>query len=408
MLRIIEFYPWHGGFSCWLYLGFFLYHSLIAVWHYTGSDYESFYKASESLIHGTSPYKIIYESGNSGKYGDNEIVPWGNYIYPTIFAVQLIPFLILPLFWSKKVFVITNFIVFILIVFIFYKKHISRIKYSYIFLIYISICILWAPVIDTLRIGQSNIITFVFLFLAWFAFTKNKDILGGLFLGISCTIKLTPLIIIPLFLVAARRNTFISALLGFFLTLLIFFPKYNWEYFSVILPNMADYSSSMSGTSIHSMVIYIVEKSGLGLRYLPYFVTAILYITCLYIVFRNRKILNNEVILLFGMFVTPPLTAELLHHYITMLLPVLWISIYVMNGNNKTILWKAIILLLLVSPLFYYLTFVKLIFGSLSGFLHLKGHHIISIMSYTAALLSFKWILLPYNRNNTVDGETVY
>jgi len=218
----------------------FAWHSLIEIWDYTGSDFVTFRDAAAALWKGESPYAKIW-AADAVDPGS----PWGNYIYPANFACILIPLISLPVFLAKKVYVVLGALMFSVAIWQITKNSLPKVHPLWAMVATFSVGVLWAPAIETIRLGQSNMPVFLLLFMAIQCARKEKDILAGVFLGLACSIKLTPLIIIPLCLAGGRPKMAAAAVTSFFASLLICFPHQNWYYFTKVFPNMSDFQENL-------------------------------------------------------------------------------------------------------------------------------------------------------------------
>ncbi len=315
----------------------FLHYSVIETWEYVGMDYPYFYNAGRNLLNGQSPYPndvIQHEPGADRA--------WGKYVYPALYGWIIAPTTCLSELASKKTYVYTC-VVFYFLLFVPWRSNSRSVKYER-WAAFALLCI-WGPTIETFRFGQSNPITFFSIFAACCLVEKLPlgetqdsgkwtEILAGGLIGLATMIKLTPIVILPILLVARRWRMAAGYGVGILLTFLLTGVRTNYEYFTVVLPTMTDFTSRPHFMSVNRGVIEIINLL-IKANLLPATVSTIaptlgvmanisLYAGVLYLVMRNRKTLTQANAVLIGCYLAPLLGSSWFHHYSLALLPVLF------------------------------------------------------------------------------------
>jgi hypothetical protein len=395
----------------------FVMYSVIDVWEYTGRDFEIFYTAAGDLWNGRSPYEELLATYADSRIGHYPIAPWGHYLYPTNFACLMIPFLVFPVFWAKKVYVALSIIIFVPV---FLKVFTAVLPpnvgpfrrkgpdpqvpldraaaplspWSALFLF--AVGFLWGPAIDTFRLGQSNVPVFLLFFASWWSARKDREILAGIFLGLGCSIKLTPILIIPL-VVAAWRPKLVAAALGsFFLSFVICFPQYHWRYFTTIVPALSAISTVETAPSAHAAILYGARRWGFDPGRWATVFPMVYYAACLLRVFLSRRLIRADGVLLLGMLITPALAADCSHHYMIALFPMMWLMGGLLErGQNVGTVWRVGLLLLLLVSAYYQMDVPKEISSRLSRSLRIMDGQFFSLGCLATALIFWKTAFLP-------------
>lgn len=300
----------------------------INVWDYIGNDYLCFYEASRDLWLGNPIYPETIDPDTLADR-DPEIRHrfWGGYVYPAVYAVLLWPFSWLPLFWSRKLFVLFTIVVYAWIFRDVLRTYLSRTG-PWAMLVCFVLWFWWGPALQTIRMAQSNTVVLVLLYASWKCARRESPLMSGVFLGLAATVKLTPLAIFPFLLVRKQWRILVAANTSFFITLLICFPSVNWNYFrylflagarAVQLPAQASIPAKLDQL-LSEAVITSEGESGAG-RFLVLGLSALLYLGALSISWRNRERWPLPDLLLYSIGVMPLFAAKQAHHYMVSVLP---------------------------------------------------------------------------------------
>lgn len=200
-------------------------------------DYLVYHGALDKFMSGQNPYRFLY-----GQLSDK--IPFN---YPPSSLIALLPFHFLPIKTGEVLLTILSFASICLVIWLVIKLY--RVKISLpIFLVICAFFIQTFPVKFTLILGQINLIVLAFTFLSLYLYVthtyKHSRLLAIIFLGLASSLKIFPLLLLPLFLLK-KDYQFTFSILGIFLILnLIPYPKLFGEYFFNIFPNLAISGSS--------------------------------------------------------------------------------------------------------------------------------------------------------------------
>jgi hypothetical protein len=335
-----------------LYL--FLFHGIIDVWNYLGLDFGLFYEAAGQLWQGQSPYRRIFEAAREA--GSGQITPWGHYIYPTAYAVHLIPFLVFPVIRAKK---IHTAIVMLLYGagWLLLRKQIPGKNNPWIMVTMVGLWFLWEPAVTTFRHGQANSVVLLLLFGAWWRLRLNHLKSAGLLIGFAIATKLTAALVLPLLLVGGHRKLTAWTVAGFLLPCLILFPGENWLYFTRVFPAMTGFMELDGLRNLQAFFIQFSQREN-SVPFWPSLLSGAVYTGFLmYFLIRRHSFMPDQ-ILLAGMLLTPIFSGEHSHHYMMAALPACWLM-----GASLDISWKqkrkwwlpALMALFLLPAWYYYL-----------------------------------------------------
>jgi hypothetical protein len=332
-LRIVLIYVYFFTFPL-----SFAHYAMIETWDYVGMDYPYFYNAGRNLLRGETPYPqdVIHQDPGADR-------AWGKYVYPPLYGWIIAPTTFLSELASKKVYVYTC-IVFYFLLFVPWRSN-SRSALYERWACFALICI-WGPTVETFRFGQSNPVTFFSIFTACCIVERlssetspgwrtRAEILAGTLIGFATMIKLTPIVILPVMIVAGRWRMGVGYGLGVVLTILLTGIRTNYEYFTVVLPTMTDFASRAHFMSVNRGVIemiHLLVRAG----WLPESVSnaaptigmmanIALYAWVLSLVFQNRRTLTRANAVLIGCYLAPLFGSSWFHHYSLALLPVLFV-----------------------------------------------------------------------------------
>jgi hypothetical protein len=200
-------------------------------------DYLVYHGALEKFMSGQNPYHFLY-----GQLSDK--IPFN---YPPSSLIALLPFHFLPIKAGEVLLTILSFTSLCLVIWLVIK--LCKVKVSLpIFLVICAFFIQTFPVKFTLILGQVNLIVLALTFLSLYFYIthtyKHSYLLAIILLGLASSLKIFPLLLLPLFLLK-KDYKFTFSVLGLFLILnLIPYPKLFGEYFFNIFPKLAVGGSS--------------------------------------------------------------------------------------------------------------------------------------------------------------------
>lgn len=404
-----------------LFANSFFLHAFFQTWNHLGPDWPIFHSAGQALSQGESPYPSdLLKRGPTQPDGTG----WQDYIYPPLFARMV--WLLSPLgpFWSMKVYLLLCLLLYFGLLF---PRWESGSNLWTAFALQFALFFSWGPVIQNYRMGQSDFIA-LFLFAAAWKFlwkdeqgsgaddSRKTEWLAGLLIGISFGIKLTPALVVPLFLVAGRWRIVcgfgVTACLSAFLP----DPATSYEYFTRVLPTLVSDLSIMEGRpALHLTLARLIDsffygffRTGLPsktLSDLGILASGSIFALILFSVFRIRTKVRTSDLLLMACFLPPIFAANLRHHYALALLPAMvGIKRIVEAPSNQRWIRLGFLLLALLPTLYYTLP-VRML-----GFLYgeeqaLNLNHYITLGQLAAMVLLWPYLLRSGDNGFPGDGE---
>ena len=181
-------------------------------------DFSVYHLYSRLLLTGHNPYELVSVSNIPFNY-----TPSAFFLFVPVSFLPLIPAQILYTLISISIFTITALC--------FLKVHKLP---AHITLVLLGLLFQNFPFKFNIILGQSNLIVLSFIFLSYIALVKKKDFTAGIFWGLACVIKLTPLVLIIFFIFTGRFRTLVSGIFLFILTNLIVLAIYptTFDFFS--------------------------------------------------------------------------------------------------------------------------------------------------------------------------------
>ena len=355
---------------------------------YVGFDFEIFYRAAEDLTAGNSPYSREVFYSDSPPLPD-EVA--GVYIYPAFFARILTPLTFLSPFRAKLVFVVlTCACVFWLLIPTFREISIGiRPGGSFWVPIFIPAAFLfsWGPLIENLRYGQSNLLTLAFFCGAWRVAVDrsrsatSRDFTVGFLIGLAGLIKLTPLVILPILLVAGYGWVLLGACGGILLALLLSGWAATREYFLHILPVVLRLENSPRGIGL-SAILDRHSPDPVGRE-----VLMVLFLVLLVWTFKTRPKVPLARCVLLGAYLPTVFAGLWYHHYLLALLPLTvcvperlaHLGSVCCKKASPLVILQTVLLLLLILPGFYYWLPVRKTLIAMEGVLPFSSSEIFVI-----------------------------
>ncbi len=418
-LRIVLIYLYFFAFPV-----SFVHYAIVETWDYVGMDYPFFYNAGRSLLAGETPYPrdvINHEPGADRA--------WGKYVYPPLYGWIIAPTTGLSELASKKTYVYTCIILYFLL-FIPWRSTVKS-AFHERWAAFALLCI-WGPTVETFRFGQSNPVTFFSIFAACCLVEKISaegdpppkawvEMGAGALIGLATMIKLTPIVILPVLLMAGRWRMGVGYGLGILLTFLLTGVRTNYEYFTVVLPTMTDFASRAHFMSVNRGIIEAVNllvrtgvlpaSASTAAPSIGMTANVLLYAWVLYLVFRNRKTLTRANAVLIGCYLAPLLGSSWFHHYSLALLPVLFVMRHWIRGLVSKLdqacfpdtqgfqvpaeAWRLLLLLIFIWPDFFFWTPGQAIHGFFFDVLGISDELLVSTANLMAFLLILPVLLKP-------------
>ncbi|MFH1971111.1 MAG: glycosyltransferase family 87 protein [Patescibacteria group bacterium] len=340
----------------------FLMESLARLFSTVAPDFNVMYLSTKDLLTMLNPY-LNQDIFTGVGYPPNTLL---FYSFLTLFPYQI----------SQNIFFVISFFCLIFSIWIslkLTKKHFS----IYSFVIYLLLIILSFPTKFTFGMGQNNFIALALLLLSFWFFSKGKDLLSGLFLGLVVSYK-TVFLLFPLFFLLKRKwkvlfySLITIAFLAFLTGEIFGWHLYKYYFLNVIPPLL-----NLEGREIYynqGLLGFISRiTSNLQLRkYLTFFIS-IIFVGINSLMCINKKDKNLQ----FSLFITSLVIIDTLswqHHFVWLIFPFIVISQKLLEQKNKMGILLLIFSYFLVSwnfktlpnyPVFNYLISSHVFVGSL-------------------------------------------
>lgn len=178
----------------------------IAVSGYT-QDFQQYFEAALMIRQNLDPYQTLLTSA-------------GPFNYPPPVLFFLYPFSYLSVKNALFVWTVLSFMALIFSIYLLLKLIPAKLSLAVKFLIYTAVFFSF-PVKFTFGMGQINHFVLLFLTLVIFLDFKKKFYLSGLFAGLAALIKISPLILVPYYLLTGKFKQLFSMILTI-ITLVLF------------------------------------------------------------------------------------------------------------------------------------------------------------------------------------------
>lgn len=206
--------------------------SLFKIITTSAPDFEVYYGATKQLVSGINPY------------AQSEL--YTGFGYPPFTAMVFLPFLLAPLKISQGIFIVLSFVsipfIVWMLVSLFKNKAVRRID----IFVYSSIVFLLFPTRFTLGMGQSNLITLLFICASLFVWKRSKSIFAGILFGVAICFKPHLILLLP-FMLLTGEWVFVTRSLGIVLgagigSILLFGAERYFQYFTDMVMVLLPYS----------------------------------------------------------------------------------------------------------------------------------------------------------------------
>lgn len=362
------------GFLGVLILYAFLKHALFEPWvhRYEGGDFTIYYVAAERMAAGNSPYPSAEIAAYQGE-GASPI--WGEYPYPPLLARLLVPLTAFPIFTAKYIYTLAMLTLFFGLMAFLARLHRSDLTRAD-FLPLWAVLLGWAPFLYSIRLGQCELLAMPFLALAWILlhrFEQDRhrnpsfEILAGLAIGAAAMVRLTPILMLPVFILAARWRISFAFVAGSLAALLLSGPSASLEFFTEVLPTMSDVSEMRHCPAFHVLILRTLDTAaewtgspqGWGIDRLASILgTGFFFAAILAMVHRCRVRLTTLDLFLLACFLPPLLAGKNPHHYALALFPILLGSLLVvraaLEAETPAPRLRMILWIILLLPAFHY------------------------------------------------------
>jgi hypothetical protein len=167
------------------------------------SDFAQDYFLAKAVVAGIDPYLPLNELG--ARFGIPDQIPHSS-THPPSFAVLCLPLALLSFQHAAFLWLIIGLISLMISLHLLFK--VKGVGLPVIFLAAIA----WPPVLFDLSLGQLMLPQLLVLTLAWLALRSDRDLIGGLFLGLTVSIKL---IVWPVLILLIFKKRFRAGLAAF-------------------------------------------------------------------------------------------------------------------------------------------------------------------------------------------------
>jgi len=201
------------------FFSFVLFFGTAAGFKNANSDFPNYYVSTKMVLTGDLNEAYQTEKFNAEIKKLNPYAQGLFVMYPPATALIMLPLLNYTLLDAKKIWVVFSTFLFLLIFYL--TTYIFKINKWYSFFIVAGVGFNLA---NDLMLGQVYIFTVFITLIALVSILKNKQFIPGVLLGIIASIKLFPLLFIPIFLIKKKFKLAMSLIVSFLImNLLVFF-----------------------------------------------------------------------------------------------------------------------------------------------------------------------------------------
>ena len=206
-------------------------------------DFNTYYYGVQTVMHGGNPYVGIQKDGFA-------------FVYPPPAVLLLFPFSLLPFSLAGQLFTLASLACLVGSIWVLFKLLNVR-AYSALGILFVILICNFFPVKFTLGMGQVNLILLLLVSLFTYCYSKQRDRLAGVLLGLAFAIKLFPALLF-VYLVLERRWVIVGALVATvaasgLVTLFVVPLPIDVYFFKTSLPSLASswkgdyYNQAVSG-----------------------------------------------------------------------------------------------------------------------------------------------------------------
>lgn len=366
-------------------------------------DFKIYYTAAIAYLNSDDIYSIDVLNKYSS---ENITLP---FIYPPISVLFFIPFQLIPLKSSFYVFLMIKILAIFVLMYVFRRFICEEKFYVFIFLLLFSFN---SSFLVDLRAGNVTIIEQVFLWVAFYSFSKKKYNLFIFLILVSSIFKIVPLFFLSILIFLPRRTRFrylnIAAVAILFIILVnfLFSYEYSIKYFTEVLtqrpnqigssinPNLMGFIGNVFRLLDISQFYLINPKLKLELIIYIILVFLILISSCKYLIYfnieQNLFLFIANCILVYFLIIP-----RVMFYQLFIVVPSVF---YIMVKSNLDRYLKYIILFLVLFPNVY---FNRIVLGRNEN--ELSSSMIFLIIDYLPLLTIFLiWLILnKYLRKKT-------
>lgn len=291
-------------------------------------DFSIYLSATRLFVLGNSPYQALADQHNL------------TFLYPPVALLFIAPFTLTSPDLAAIVFTFLSALSGILALWLTRYLIASEQRPSgFIWLGIMAFAIQTFPFKFTLGLGQINLFVLLLLVISLLLIKHSKDYLGAFVLALIANIKLLSIGFIPL-LFLRKKYLVLTIFLGLGLGLLILTPKTSYEYFRLVLPNIAK-TETLNPSAYDQSLAALLFRIGITdqlLSFIKVFLIGALY----WLILRKTKRLPLYTQLLFLV----PLVTFSAHttwqHHLVYLYP--WILVTVKSWKMLFLSWLILII----------------------------------------------------------------
>ncbi|MFH0863682.1 MAG: glycosyltransferase family 87 protein [Candidatus Gottesmanbacteria bacterium] len=319
--------------------------SLTKIINSIAPDFSVFYYGAKDLILGSNPYQ------------NDKLFTGIN--YPPLTLLFYMPLTLLSYNFAQFIWLMITLICLLGSIFLSLKILKIKITIKY-FLLVLSLSVLAFPIKFTFGMGQSNILALFLLLLSFYNWKKDKNIIGGIMLGICISIKPILGFFLLFFVIYKAKKLIIISLLtlSFFIMISIvyrgidLYQYYIWQIIPPLLnPGGREvyYNQGLMAFISRHVLIPTIRIS------LNFFASLLLITISLIGIYKNNK--SNIAFAIFFPMVLLLDTLSWQHHFVWLLFPFIIIYNYIIKMQNNSLKYILLFAYILVAINFKQPTF---------------------------------------------------
>ena len=293
-------------------------------------DFEVYFQAAKAVLNGVSPY-------------GNEAFTFN---YPPTSLFLFIPFSLIPLFSGQIAWTIFSALCLGLAVYLLFKSLKWKPKLKE-FLFLIPLITLSFPVKWTFGMGQIGSLILLLLVITFVFYQEKKDLFAGISLGSAIVLKLSPLLLLGLFLLKREWKlmikTLIFVMLVNFLAVLVFGTQLTKDYFLKLGPSLVSPQGKWTyyNQALSSFVVRLIGEGHLAFLLTTFFSFLILGIIFALSI-RSKKVnhLNYSLVIISFLLVN---SFSWQHHFVLMVFPFLTVFNFLKKRKTNNLSWLVLL-----------------------------------------------------------------
>lgn len=287
-------------------------------------DFTSYYFGPKTALSGGNPYLG----------GDNYFTP---FVYPPFVLLFFYPLSLLAPVAAGKLW--TFFSVIFLLTSVYYLIKLNGCKlFSHLGLLILTLTFIFFPTKFSLGMGQINLLILLLATFFIYFYSREKQYLAGIALGISISLKIFPILIIAYLILKKKWETLFSSIstILFFILLPLAFINSDiiLYFFTKILPGLiTGWKGYYYNQSIGGFVARIFEEGAVHLI-LSQTISIVFVMLSFFAIIAKRRIRRERTNLEIGLIVALNLLVNSFswqHHYVWLLIPLICTLFYLIR-----------------------------------------------------------------------------